>query len=312
MRDIPPVTYAKTLYAELQKKAAKLPKPKSSEVEAAVIATVLALRENAKPGLTGGSIVKPSQDTIGPNDERRVPAEVIGSLKMLCASQGTAIALLGEAHEKSGDTRDTLRSQHVLGAVVGSEFGSSPLLIIEDGLQVYDGALKPYGGKIIREDQLTAAYPWGLHLDSRSQKDVVGLSIPQRSMAVAGYIVACLDGEGSAGQNKIILVFGAEHADIFTCIESLAEQVSGSLRAAARCYLIVQSQVKAKTKLELDEASEKLKLKLAHEAEGEQRLKDLKALPWQDYQNKYSKPGNKEEHDDPEDGPTEMGDLFGF
>jgi hypothetical protein len=149
-----------------------------------------------------------------------------------CGTPSTNVILLGETH---GNAADTARANAALAAI------SAPVPTLTVNLVVFErGMVGTYasptaaGVNVAREENLTQP--------NANANFWQGLSIAQRSIAVAGYLAACVSAGAQNTKNNILLFFGANHDDILPVFERAVGQ-SGSyyVLKQARHYNFVRS-----------------------------------------------------------------------
>lgn len=195
--------------------------PNNQEVLNAVINTVNAVLVPATHAGTGASIPLVSQTY-----EAKANANIEETQDTFAAQQTgqTAIAFIGEHHRSADDKQ---RAEKFMIRVDKKELQPT-LIVLERGLK-YNAPTYP-ADQVIREEDLTKGF--GQVLNSE-----------QRSIVVAGYLVACI---GSADQhdiNKQLLFYGENHAPILTTyFDQLAEASAAAyLLKGKRTFLIFKS-----------------------------------------------------------------------
>ncbi|WP_116137466.1 hypothetical protein [Trinickia diaoshuihuensis] len=178
---------------------------------------------------------KPTGDDIASTSVTSPAGTTAANLQTFLNGSGTPstnVIMLGETH---GNAADTARGNAAIAAISAAAPALSVnMVVFERGMSGTYAAPTAAGVNVVREENLTQP--------NANPNFWQGLSVAQRSIAVAGYLAACVAAGAQNTKNSILLLFGANHNDILSAFEQAVRQ-SGSyyVLKQARHYNFVQS-----------------------------------------------------------------------
>jgi hypothetical protein len=200
----------------------------------AAIAEILEAQAAAVTNKPAGADV----DKVAETTPKLTDAQAVKKLQTLYAGQAAgsiSLVVLGEKHDSAKDKK---RAEAVLTAV-GAGTLTPTLVLYERGLlDTRYNAPAGYHGQQVDENSFI---PFVGLRDDNPNKIVLGREA--RSIVVAGYVFLCIAGGAQNATDKVLLVYGAEHAEIMNSFEYFVQHMTAPwLKKRPRTEMLIPSQ----------------------------------------------------------------------